>query len=398
MKRMDHKNSWMTMGIFVLLIMGLSVASLLKKDRTFSATENRYLAKRPAFSPESFIKGDFSSDYETYITDQFILRDRWIYVKTRTEMAFGKKDVNGVYLSKDNYLIEMHNDVDEVKAYANADRMTDFLSKQKEVLGEDHVMMLIAPTAVNILKDKLPMFAQTFDQDAYLDYLDQSVKSKDAGEFVDIRETFLQHGNMDQEYVYYRTDHHWTTYGAYLAYQDWAKTAGVEAYDIQDFDVELVSTDFLGTVYSKLNYAKQEDQIEIFRFKKEAPMGPVHYAVDINMGQKTMDSFYKMEHLETKDQYSVFLDGNNSVVCIDTTGVTEHREEEETTLLLIKDSYAHCFVPFLANHYDHIVMIDLRYLKMPMSQVLEKYAPTDILVLYNAIHFAEDMNLSLLDY
>lgn len=397
MKSVNKINSIITTGIFVLLIAGFTVASLVKKDRAFSATENRYLAKKPTLSMESFLKGKFATDYENYITDQFVLRDQWIAVKTRSEMAMGKKDVNEVYLSKDDYLIETQDSIDEKKAYANADRMLNFLKRQQESLGAEHVTLLIAPTAVNILKDKLPLFAPTFNQDAYLDYLSEGTKNLNAGQFVDVRDTFTEHAVKNQEYVYYRTDHHWTTYGAYLAYGKWAETIGMKAYSVEDFDVELVSANFLGTVYSKLNYAKREDNIEIFRFKEETA-GNVKYAVDINQGQKTMDSFYKMEQLETKDQYSMFLDGNNAVVKIDTTGVTGHSAEEETTLLLIKDSYAHCFVPFLANHYDHIVMIDLRYLRMPMTKVLETYQPTDILVLYNAIHFAEDNNLSILDY
>lgn len=376
------QNTFLTVLSFLGLLVIFTAANLLKPDKTFSPAENRYLAQKPKLSAESFFSGEFSADYEEYITDQFVGRDRWIGIKTVTELSLGKKDINGVYLGKDDYLIEMQNDIDEEKAYANADRMLAFLNKEAELLGKDHVSMMIVPTAAAVLSDKLPAFAETFDQESYISYMKDSAQCT----FVDVRNVLKEHADED---IYYRTDHHWTTYGAFLAYGKWAETLGITPYGRGDFEVRLASDDFLGTIYSKVHIAKRADEIYLYEIKDD-----IRYDIDINMGERRMDSLYAPERLETKDKYSVFLDGNNSVVDITTIGGRQDGE----TLLVIKDSYAHCFVPFVANHYARTVVIDLRYLKMPISKVLETYQVTDILVLYNVAHFSSDTNFSWLEY
>lgn len=377
----EKLNTYVTVAVFLIFIFAFTVTSMIKPDRTFSPSENRYLAQCPKFSVKELFEGTFSTDYEEYITDQFVGRDSWISIKTIAELALAKKDINGVYIGKDDYLIEMHDDINEEKAYSNADRMLAFLNKEAEILGSGHVSMMIVPTAVEVLSNKLPAFTQSFDQTGYIDYMKQNMD----GTFVDVRDTLKAHADED---IYYRTDHHWTTYGAYLAYKEWADSLAIDPYEQEDFDINLVADDFLGTIYSKVNYAGREDSIYLYQVKDD-----ISYALDFNMGMETSDSLYAMEHLETKDKYSVFLNGNNSVVTIDTTG----GRQDGKTLLIIKDSYAHCFIPFVANHYERTVVIDLRYLKMPISQVLETYEVTDILVLYNAIHFAEDTNMSLIE-
>lgn len=382
-KKIKEKlNTILTVVIFLILIAFFTAAGLLKKDRAFSPSENRYLAQKPELSVDSFFKGDFATDYEEYITDQFIGRDHWIAAKTMTELALGKKDINGVYIGKDDYLIEMQNDIDEVKAYANADRMVAFLNRETEILGKEHVSMMIVPTAVAVLTQKLPAYAESFDQNSYIEYMNDAMQ----GTFVDVRTVLREHADED---IYYRTDHHWTTWGAFLAYQKWAEMLQVTPYEREDFEVSLAADDFLGTIYSKVNVAKRADELYLYEIKDD-----IRYEIDFDMGTKKMDSLYAREHLSTKDKYSVFLDGNHSVVDIKAMG--GHTDGD--TLLVIKDSYAHCFVPFVANHYARTVVIDLRYLKMPISQVLETYQVTDILVLYNVAHFAADTNFSLLEY
>lgn len=371
-----------TVILFLLVILFFTVAGMFTPDRVFSANENRFLTQKPELTVENFFEGEFSNDYENYISDQFIWRDSWIKVKTVSEILIGKKDVNGVYLCRDDYLIETQTDINEEKAYNNANTMVSFFNQKAEELGDDHVAMMIVPTAVVTLKDKLPEYAQTFDQNKYIDYMEQLL----GGNFVDVRDTLNSHAD---EYLYYKTDHHWTTKAAYLAYREWAEKMGFIPFSEDDFEIVPAADDFLGTVYSKLNYARSADVIYLYKIKQD-----IRYDVDINMGAKQMDGLYEMSHLETKDKYSVFLDGNNSVVTIDTTGGRKDGE----TLLIIKDSYAHCFIPFAVNHYEKTVVVDMRYLKMPMNQVIEKYGVTDILVLYNAVHFAEDINIPLLSY
>lgn len=379
---MKKINTIVTTGIFLLIIVGFTVVSLITPDKTFSFTENRMLAQMPKFTIKGLFEGEFTTEYENYITDQFFWRDGWINVKTRTELLIGKKDINGVYMGEDGYLLETHDSIDVKKAYENADKMVDFVKKQADALGSEHVNMMVVPTASSVLGDKLPAFATTFDQKSYIDYM-----KEEAGElFVDVWPALQENAHGDRD-IYYKTDHHWTSYGAYVAYEKWAADKGFAAFGEECFNVNKVADDFLGTIYSKINYSTTEDEMWLYEINQD-----IKYSVDINMGHKKMDTLFEKEHLTTKDKYSVFLDGNNSIVTIDVEG----GREDGDTLLVIKDSYAHCFVPFVANHYKKIVVIDLRYLKLPVAKIIEDYEITDILVLYNAIHFAEDNNFALL--
>lgn len=377
---MERINSIITTLIFIITVAMFSIMSILKPDRNFSSNENRYLAQKPEFSAESLFDGSYTADYEEYVTDQFVFRDGFISMKTMCEIFSGKKDVNGVFIADDGYLIEAHpsSEIDKELCVRNADRMIDFVNEMKDAEGMNSVSIMIVPTAVITLGDKLPSFSTTFDQNGLIDYISDGTGDS----FVDVRNVLNTHSD---EYIYYKTDHHWTTYGAYLAYENWALKNGITPVSDESFDIRPVSEDFLGTLYSKINYAPSKDTVMVY----DAPV-EYSYNVDYNMGQIKTDTLYNEEALDTKDKYSYFLNGNNAVVDIKTN------VENGRKLLIIKDSYAHCFAPFAANHFEETVMIDLRYLKKPVKTIIEEYGITDILVLYNAIHFAQDKNMSLL--
>ncbi|MDD5935054.1 MAG: DHHW family protein [Clostridiales bacterium] len=361
--------------IFLVLIFGLTIASIVSKDKGFSENENRVLASKPTFTWDTLLDGTYISKYETYITDQFVSRDRWIGLKTRVELALMKKDINGVYFGKDNYLIEKVDvaDVDKEQVDKNTQRLDKFIKKYTSQLGKDHVYAMIVPTAFEILSEKLPPFATGFDQAAYLDRL----KSVLGSNFIDLRNELNEH---DKEYIFYRTDHHWTTLGAYYAYIEWAKTMGITPMTKEEFDIKIVSTDFLGTIYSKVNVKVPADTMEIYD-------SGFNYQVEYNMDKKIKDTLYELSYLDTKDKYSMYVNGNNSFVEIN----SENKNGKK--LLIIKDSYAHCFTPFAANHFETTYLVDLRYLNMPMSTVIDQYGITDVLVLYNVNSFIKDKNL-----
>lgn len=377
---MEKKNAYVSVVIFVLMIMTFTVLSLLKPDTAYSESEKRYLAKKPEASVKTIFDGTYTSDYEKYVTEQFVFRDEFIYAKTLCEIAAGKKDINGVYLAKDKYLIEVHpdSDINETLAFRNADRMTEFLNSLNENDDIKSVRAMIVPTAGMILSDKLPRYAQTYDQNKIIDYMKNGL----AQNFIDVRDILSLHND---EYIYYRTDHHWTTYGAYLAYTKYADSVGLEAYSQDEFNIKNVCDVFLGTLYAKIHYAPQSDVIQAYESSPE-----FSFKVSYNGESTVTDTLYNEAALETSDQYTYFLNGNNAIVDI------KSNVNNDRTLLIIKDSYAHCFAPFAAMHYNRVVMIDMRYLKKPVSKIVEEYGITDVLVLYNAIHFSQDTNMSLL--
>ena len=374
-----NKNNVILIAGFLVVLFGLTIASMINPVKAFSENENRILAARPEFSIDSLLSGKFTSDYEEFITDQFVFRDNWIGIKTISERAMLKQDINGVFFGKDGYLIEKHNDtdIDREQLKKNIDRLSEFVKKYSEELGDDRVKVMMIPTASDILVDKLPPFAPGYDQEAFIEQLKTSLN--DPKSFVDVRDSLME---KNKEYIFYKTDHHWTSLGAYYAYEAWANAIGVEPWKQEDFNIEKVTSQFYGTIFSKVNTRVKPDDINLYLTKDN-----VNYELTYNLEEdKKKDTLYDMEQLEGKDKYSVFLGGNNAVVKISTTNQNDRK------LLVIKDSFAHSFVPFAVNHYEETHMIDFRYFNMNISQYIEENDITDVLVLYNVINFAKDKN------
>lgn len=372
----EKRNAIMTIAVISAIIFIFAVADFMHDDRTFSETENRLLASKPEFSWESFLSGQFTEEYENYVTDQFVSRDKWIRIKTRTDIALQKKLINGVYLAEDGYLIEQH----------LPEEFTDELVEQKlallEKLVEDwDAAVMLVPTADNVLTDKLPGFALYFDQKAFL----EKTRDRVGGEnYVDVYSELSEHAD---EEIYYRTDHHWTSLGAYYGYQAWAENRRKLKVLYKPETMAAVAEDFLGTLHSKINIDLPGEAIQYFPVTAERP---VTVTYDL---QKQTNTLYEEAYLETKNKYGFFLDDNHAFVQID--GWYHNGK----SLFVIKDSYANCFIPLLIPHYEHIYVLDLRYYNGRLYSLMEKYRQEaegavgngmDVLVLYNCIHFLED--------
>lgn len=360
--------------VFCAVIAGLTVASMLNPVRESSETENRDLAQMPTFSLQSLFNGKFTQDYETFITDQFVARDAWIAVKTYAELALGKRDSNGVYFADDGYYIEKFTP-DEAQIDTNIAYVAEFLSHVKD---KYNTRVMIAPTSSLVLSDKLPANAPNWDQDGMLDRL------ASLGNFVDTRDILLEHKD---EYIYYRTDHHWTTWGAYYAYLELAESLGFEPLAPEELVETVLSEEFLGTTIAKLGISANEDTMVKLESKNQPTV-----ALDYNMGLKQTDTLYDESKLDTRDKYGYFLGGNDPIIDI-TTSVDNGR-----TLLMVKDSYAHCMIPLLVNHYERIILIDLRHFNAGVETYIGMLESSgteidDIVVLYNASGFADDRYL-----
>lgn len=372
---MKKKQQWTVIGFFLLMIFGFTAAGLLKPDTDFSEKENRVLAKMPDINIEDILSGDFSADYETYLTDQFFLRDSWIGVKTRTERLMGKQEINDIYFAKDGYLIEKHTgDFETETARRNIEALAAFIKEQSEKYGKDHVRAVIAPNAVSVLSDRLPPFAVSSQEDAYLDALADALADES---FLDLREILGEHR---EEYIYYRTDHHWTTLGARYAYDAWAEDTQTDVLGAQEYEREILTEAFYGTVEAKVSALVQADVIERWVPKKKTA-----YTLSFNhKTEETKDNLYDGSYLDTRDKYAVFFGGNQGLTEIKTDAGTGRR------LLVIKDSYANCFVPFAVQDFDEISMIDLRYYNESLKEYMDNSHFSDILFLYNASGFAQD--------
>ena len=371
----EKRNALMTIIVISVIILIFTAADFMHGDRIFSETENRVLASRPRFSRESLLSGQYTRDYEEYVTDQFVSRDKWIKIKTWTDMALQKKLIGGVYLGKDGYLIEQHLPED----------FTEEQEEQKLKLLEGLVRdwdarVMLVPTADNVLTDKLPEFAPAFDQKAFLERVRERVGEEN---YIDVYWTLREHW---QEEIYYRTDHHWTSLGAYYGYQAWAEHENRLKTVYRPESMETVSENCLGTLHSRINIDMPGEKIQYFPLTAQRP---VTVTYDL---QKQTDTLYEESYLDTKNQYGFFLDDNHAFIQIDTCF------HNGRSLFVIKDSYANCFIPLLTSHYEHIYVLDMRYYNGRLYSLMEQYLPdgteggemADVLVLYNCIHFLED--------
>lgn len=360
----------LTVGFLCCIMIVLLVADFWQPDILFSENENRILAKKPSLTKESLLSGEYMEAYETYVTDQFVGRDNWIELKTRSEIALQHKEVGGVYLGADDYLLEQH--LPEDITQEMIDQKLRLLVKVVEKYG---AKVMLVPTADNVLSDKLPAFAPYFDQFALLDQVKETVGES---AYIDVASKLVKHA---QEEIYYRTDHHWTSLGAYYGYEAWKEHTNL--LTPVHFDIENLATvteDFLGTLHSKINLPMEGDAIQIF---PETLNRPVSLTYDYNVKKNTM---YEESYLEGKNKYGYFLDDNHGFIEIE-TGYQNGRE-----LFVLKDSYANCFIPLLTAHYERIYIVDLRYYNGSLAQLMDPYMSdsTDVLVLYNCIHFLEE--------
>ncbi|MDY3819401.1 MAG: DHHW family protein [Lachnospiraceae bacterium] len=375
---MKQVKKWLPILMFVLIIFGLTGYGLVTEEKTYSATEKRELQTRPKAKKKTIKNGKFQKKYETYLSDQFPGRDEWVALQTNISRLFGKKESNGVYFGKDDYLLEQYDasDFDEEQMQTNIDVLVEFVNRVGE---RADVKVMMVPTKTWVMQEKLPLFAPTYDEQIFYDALHTKLSAVDEQTLIPVDQVLFAHRN---EEIYYRTDHHWTTWGAWYGYSAYAQAMGISAEQIQKkSDLQLASSDFLGTTYAKVHQAAKADEISVYE-----PQTPLE--VIYNMGEKTTQSLYETEFLNTEDQYRVFTGGNQAVLEI-TGGIQNGK-----TLLLIKDSFANCMLPFLTEDFEKVIVVDLRQLNVGCDALVDMFAPTDVLVLYNSAQFVRDRDFA----
>lgn len=370
-------------GFFVLI----SGVSLIIKDREFSPNENRYLAEVPELSWDNILSGKFQDGLEDYLRDQVCFRDGWITVKTGIQKACGDTDIGGAYVGKDGYDFEKitPEDVDEKQVDRNIKAVEDFFMTASETIDKQKLSFLLVPTSGLVMQEKLPKNARLFDQAKYIDQVQKAMKDYN---FVDVRDTLMDH---NEEYIYYKTDHHWTSAGACLAYDAWSERTGGEAEKEDRLAKNVVSDKFRGSLYSKILDADSAyDEIWTYGLQKDEAFGSKDCTVTIDEKQQ-LDSIYDDEKLQEKDKYAYFLGGNYGQVHIQNQKAASKAKGKN--ILIIKDSFANSFVPFVTQDYENIYMVDLRYYNGDMKAYLQEHEITDVLVLYNISNFISDRNL-----
>ncbi|HAV90892.1 DHHW family protein [uncultured Eubacterium sp.] len=348
--------------VAILIVLASALEMGLSKEK-YSESENRYLAQFPEFSFETLKNGKFTKGLEDYLCDHFPLRDDFMKLYAKVQKLEGKEEINGVYVCKDNYYIE------KPKPYENMDKFVRHVNGLASTYENCNVNLMLVPTAITIYKDKLPKNADGGCQLEEIEKVKEKLDSK--VNFIDVSETLKK--GAEEGTVFYKTDHHWTTLGAYDAFKKYCSDLGLAEHPIDEYTLTEVSKDFYGTISSKVNDKDLKPDKMVSFTKKNT--------LDINYQNATGHVLYNEGYLKRRDKYSFFLNNINDKIVIKNKKIKEDRKGK--SLLVYKDSYANCFIPFLVDEYETIIVLDTRYYMNGGEELVEDYGVTDILVLYN---------------
>ena len=362
--------------IFILTLFLFLIINVIVPDREKSVQENRMLATKPKFRLSSLISGDYDEKFEAYMDDQFVGRDMWRKLKVTVDRIGGSRLENGVYIGTNGQLLEQIEVADKNHLAANIKAIKSFSESQSKI----PVRMMLVPDAANVLNHSLPALAKPEDQTQMF-----SMVRKDLGDSVEWIDVSTELNKHKTEKIYYKTDHHWTTLGAFYAFQAAAPSLGIEGDLSGKYVSYAVSDSFNGMLASKsgVNLGEKE-QIDIYVPTEEDTDLIIDY---VDEGKRST-SLYDSSKLKEKDQYTVFLGGNSSLLDIRTVSTSTKR------LLLVKDSFANSFIPFLTPYYREIVVVDPRYYSGTINDLMDSYRISEVLFLYSGNTFFKDNNIS----
>ncbi|MDU2683397.1 MULTISPECIES: DHHW family protein [Clostridium] len=364
-------------SILVLtIILFITIIDISNKDKNFSNFENRSLAQRPVFYFDDFLKGRFSKDYERYINDQFVFRDTWIDLKSRSEYLLGKIENNNIIYGKDNFLFEKYEKVDEENLAKNIDSVLGFIRK----IPNNKVNFMIIPSSYTIYKDYLPYGINLVDQEFYINNIYNYLSNYNNTKTISLIDIFKENND---KYIYYKTDHHWTSFGSYLAYSEFVKNNNLSLVDINNLNKHEVNN-FYGTYFSKSkNFNAESDLITYY----DVPN------LSVSIDGVPVDNINDNSKWSSSDKYSAFLRGNNGLTIIQNNDISNNNK-----ILVLKDSFGNSFIQYLVNNYKEVYVVDLRGFIGSFNEFFKSNNFDDVLIMYNFINLADDVNISKIKY
>lgn len=374
---MSKRYSIFLTALFCAFLGGMALLSLLLPKESFSELENRYLQKAPTLSFSSVVvNGKFMEEAEDYVSDHIAGRDFWVALKAWSERLSGKRENEGVYFGREDTLLNQVADPDE-KQLSQAMDYLNRLTEQSEV----PVYFGVIPSSSAIWHERLPQGAPTADEESVI----RDLIGESQAAVVDIYDALAAHAG---EAVYYRTDHHWTSLGAYYGYTGLATALGYTPVPLNDYTETVRSTEFYGTVFSSsgVRWVRPDT---ISTYVPDDGITVASHTYD-NKGNPVEEprQLYDTSFLSVKDKYSMFLGGNQPL------GVVKNANNPDgPRLLIIRDSYADSLVPFLTPHFSEIHLLDLRYYKLSIADYIAQNGIDQALVLYSVPNFVTDSNL-----
>lgn len=348
--------------LFIISLCLLFVFQLVVPKKLVSQRENRALTQAPELTLTSFLSHSFSTSLEQYQSDHFPMRESMSTLANRFQQMLGRKQVQEVLLGKQSELYQMPAPYEHGKSKQLADYLTSFHERYTEL----PIFFLLVPNKLAIIDQLAPSFVDTSEQLAQIQDFYQALPS--FVKTMDIASLLAAH---KEEYIYYHGDHHWTSKGAYLVAKAYLSSEGIK--DTSTYQEVIANDAFYGTLANATGFSLR-DTITLYQREQEELAVLVNYVEE----QKKSTSIYAIDKQYSTNPYELFLDGNHAQVEITTSSL------EDRSLLVFKDSYANCFLPFLLPYYHRIVVIDPRYYYGDIASLLKQYDIDEVLCLYNA--------------
>lgn len=359
----------------ISLILLISIIDILNKDIEFSILENRSLAQKPEFYYNDFKEGRYFKNYERYINDQFLLRNSWINIKSFVEFSLGKKENNAIIYGGKDFLFDKFENIDERNLNKNLTTIKDFIS----VNNSDFNIMII-PESFSIYPELLPYGLNLANEVQYINNINTEFNKFNNVKVINIIDTLI---NNKESYIYYKTDHHWTSLGAYLAYKEFANENNILPIDITELNENRVD-DFLGTYFSKSkNFNVKEDYILYYDINN----------VKVSIDGVEVDGLNDNSKWSSSDKYSAFLRGNNGLTIIKNNSL-----KDNSKILVIKDSFANSFIQYLSNNYNEVYVVDLRSFIGSFNEFYSNNDFKTVLIMYSFKNLVNDVNISRIKY
>ena len=358
--------------IFCTFLFFTAGALLLLPNREYSQREKRYLSSFPTLSWQSIADGTAQEQTEDWIADQFPGRDAHVGIHAYWNLLMGRNNQQDFYHAKDGYLIQAPASQDLTIFQTSLSRFDQFAAN----CGVP-VSMIMIPSNGWLQESRLPLGHLEYPDDQMFQIAQETLQNMT---FWDFRSK-LKEADLEAD-VCYRTDHHLTAYGNYTLYQAWRQERGLPCLDQEAYTVETVP-DFYGTAWSGSGYwLTAPDQIALW----DSGVSATVTITDGGEEPHTSEQMFYRSHLDSLDKYPVYLDGNHCQTEIFNASASEG------TILLIKDSYAHCFATFLADHYQHVILLDLRYYRGSISDFIKQNDVDEVLFFYGTSTLLTDTN------
>lgn len=359
----------LTCTLFLGFLFTMLVLFLVMPDSDFSEKEKRYLAATPELSWGTVASGEYGEEVETYLADQMPGRDFFVGLNAYYDLLSGRQTTKDVLLADGDRIVEAPVKWDAAAAQRNMEKINAFA----ETIAQP-VDLMIVPSAGFAYEDRIRGLKAPYNDTQIIRDIYAMAGEQVSG--LDLIPAFS--GVKD---LYYRTDHHWTSAGAYAAYKAYMEQKGRAYPAADDFTVESHGG-FYGSTYSRSGlWLTKPEPVELWKTDTA-------FSVTNGENPEPHQGLFYEERLEELDKYTVYLDGNHSLVTVQNPDAVGKGK-----LLVIRDSYANCLGTFLAHSYETVTLVDLRYYKKPVSELVAAENYDDVLVCYSIGNFMTDANI-----